>query len=55
LLWLKSKEVKNQFLIDFWIKIGLEIDKGILVVEIFWGKIPREIAENLGRQECGIE
>jgi hypothetical protein len=25
-----------------------------LVVEIFWGKIPRKIVENLGRQECGL-
>jgi hypothetical protein len=28
---------------------------GILMVEIFWEKIPRKIAENLGRQECGLE
>jgi hypothetical protein len=31
------------------------LNKGILVVEIFWGKIARKIAENLGWQECGLE
>jgi hypothetical protein len=31
------------------------LNKGIVVVEIFWGKIPKKIAENLGRQECGLE
>jgi hypothetical protein len=31
------------------------LNKGILVVEIFWGKIPRKIAENLGMQEFGLE
>jgi hypothetical protein len=46
LLGLKSKRVKRKlFLIDFWIKIGLELNKGILVVEIFGEKFPENCTE----------
>jgi hypothetical protein len=31
------------------------LNKGIFVVEIFSEKIPRKIAENVGRKECGLE
>jgi hypothetical protein len=41
LLGLKSKEVKeNQFLIDFWIKIGLEIELMDFGGRNIWGIIP---------------
>jgi hypothetical protein len=53
LLRLKSKRVKEKsILIDFWIKIGLELNKGILVVEIFGEKFPENCIE-FGKARMG--
>jgi hypothetical protein len=44
LLGLKSKRVKEKsILIDFWIKIGLEIEERDSGGRNIWGKIPRKL------------